>query len=122
MCRNSSGFFNISLEKLTFYGKIGVFEQERTVGNEFLIDCKVKVSTEDFEPENLDSSISYASIFEEIAAIMSQDWKLLESVAMAIARKLLSRWPQILNVSVKITKVAPPISGIQGQCSVEYVI
>ena len=45
-------------------------EQERLIGNEFIVDVEVDNDASHFEDENLDTTISYADIYEEIKAVM----------------------------------------------------
>lgn len=112
--------FTIRLEKLRFFSRIGVFEQERKVGNEFIVDVTVVADAATFVDECLETSLSYADIFAVVSDMMGREWKLLESVAKSIAGILREKWQTISQVSVKITKLAVPITGIQGVCSVEY--
>lgn len=114
------GHFVVSLRDLTFYSCIGVMEQERTVGNEFTVDVSFKFSAARFRPEDLDSTISYADVYTVIADHMRREWQLLESVSKSISDELSRRWPEIESIRVRITKKCPPISGIQGSCSVEF--
>ena len=114
-------YFNIRLNDLRFFSKIGVFEQERKVGNEFLMNVEVKISASSFVEEDLESSISYADIYAEIKDIMDREWLLLETVAKKIKDKLTVRWPQIEGGKISIDKMAPPIIGIDGRCGIEYL-
>lgn len=114
--------FTIRLEDLRFYSRIGVFEQERKVGNEFKVDCAIETDASSFSPECLDSTISYAEVYDIITEVMDKEWLLLESVAAEISHRCRNRWPSILTIATKITKLAPPISSIQGVASVEYII
>lgn len=116
----ASGIFVIRLNRLCFFSKIGVFDQERKAGNEFQVDFSVKLDASCFEKENLDSTASYADIYEIISSEMAREWKLLESVAVNIVRAVRQRYTMAGETTVNITKMSVPISGIQGDCSVEY--
>lgn len=115
------GSFVIRLNSLRFFSRIGVEKQERMVGNEFLVDIAVTVPATDFEPENLDTTISYADIYDIVDKEMNVERLLLESTAMEIASAIKKMKQSIGRVEVRITKSAPPISGIQGSATVEYV-
>jgi len=112
--------FVIRLEDIHFYSRIGLLDQERKVGNDFRVDVSVETDATNFEYENLNTSISYADIFDIISNQMEEERLLLESTAKSIAEVIKRRWACILDVNVKITKMSPPINGIQGVCSVEY--
>lgn len=115
----SSGF-KIKLSGLRFYGRIGVSDQERSVGNEFECNVEVEFPDEDFVPEDLSTSISYAEIFDDINQIFKCEYLLLETVAQTIGRSLQEHYPLIIRGKVEITKLAPPIPGIYGECEVEF--
>lgn len=110
----------IRLRDLRFHSRIGVFEQERTVGNEFLVNVSIEIDGKNFRTEQLDTTLSYADIYDEIAGTMKREWLLLESAAEEICRRISGRWEQVKCVDIKIIKLAPPISGIDGDCGIEY--
>jgi len=113
--------FRIKLSGLRFYGRIGVFNQERAVGNEYVVDMAVEIPGDSFEEENLDTSISYADIYEIIREEMGRETLLLESVAVRISKRVKERWPKIEKGTVSIEKEGVPISGIDGRCGIEYL-
>ena len=115
------GMFRIRLEDLRFFSRIGVFDQERIVGNEFAVDVEVELDADSFESENLDTTVSYADIYDKISVNMKGEWLLLESVAKRIADDICNSWAQARRCCVKITKLSVPVSGIQGKSSVEYI-
>lgn len=114
------GTFTIRLENLRFSGRIGVFEQERVVGNDFRVDVCVEVSDLDFVDEDLETSLSYTDVYELVRTAMRGEWQLLETVTRHIARQIISQWTSVERVSVKIAKLCVPVSGMQGEASVEY--
>lgn len=115
------GVFRILLSDLRFFSKIGVFEQERLVGNEFIVDVELEVDGSGYKMEDLSTSISYAEVYSELKDVMMMEWRLLESVGVYLSEHLKSRWPEILRGRVKIIKKAPPIPGIDGICGIEYL-
>ena len=112
--------FLIQLNDLRFYAYIGVDPQERKVGNEYSVDLSITTDADDFVEEDLSTTISYADVYDIVADEMRQPRLLLESTARIIVRRLRSTFPKIEAVGVKITKLAPPIPGINGSAAVEY--
>lgn len=111
--------FEIVLKGLRFYGRHGVMEQETVVGNEFIVDVKVRIPySESILEDKLDDTISYADIFTIVADEMDKPRKLLETVAATICRRLTATWPQILGGSISICKSTPPILRITGSSEV----
>lgn len=102
----------ILLENVEMYANHGVFPQETLVGNLFIINLKLKV---DFEKasksDDLDETISYASVFDLVKKEMAIPSKLLEHVAGRIVRVLKSEFPKIEQIELKISKRNPPVGG-----------
>lgn len=111
--------FTIRLENLQFYSKIGLFEQERLVGNKFIVDIYIIVPADCFENENIDTTVNYAEVYEIAESVMRETLLLIETVAMKIADKIKEKFPASKRISVKIKKVTPPIPGMKGSASVE---
>lgn len=115
-----SRLFYIRLSDLEFHSRIGVFDQEREIGNDFIVNVELCYDASGFETENLDTSISYAEVYECISQEMKKEWLLLESVAKQIGDCIGSRWVQIENCRVEVIKRSVPLSGIIGTCGVTY--
>lgn len=114
--------FKIELRDARFFSKIGVFDQERNVGNEFTVHVIVWFDATTFLDEDLDSSLSYADIYEIVKKEMSKEAMLLETVSKRIADNLRFSFAKLSKISVNIEKISPPISGLCGKCAVEYTI
>ena len=112
---NETEEFRITLSGLRFYSNIGVMEQERLIGNEFIVDVEVDNDASHFEDENAD-------IYEEIKAVMGEEWLLLETVVRTISARIASRWDSVIRVQTTVTKLAAPIAGISGECGLTYQI
>lgn len=109
-----SNVFRICLSGLRFNSRIGVYEQERKVGNEYVVDVTVSYDAALFKEEDLSTSVSYADIYEEIKMEMHRERRLLESVALSISQRISGRWSFVDEIIVRIVKTAPPINGIVG--------
>ncbi len=116
----SESGFRIFLEDLHFYSYIGVGEQERVVGNEFIVSVAVFYDAAGYEKEILESSISYADLYEEVRCEMKKERMLLETVAVDICERISTRWQQVDEINVKIIKDKAPVTGLIGNCGVEY--
>lgn len=111
--------YKIALEGVRMHAFHGMLEQEKTVGNEFEINAWVEYKAPPMLFDSLDEGISYADIFSIIHSEMLRPSLTLEHVALRIRASLLSAFPIIEACSIKITKLAPPIKGMQGSASVE---
>lgn len=109
----------ISLEDVAMHGYHGVLEQERKVGNEFRLTVEAgMIPPEGCRTDSLQSTVSYADMFEVVRVEFGKRADLMEHVAHRIASALLLRWPQIESVKVKLVKTAPPIPSFSGAASV----
>lgn len=113
--------FEISLIDLRFQAAIGVFDQERKVGNEFVVNVSVSYDAADFSgDDDIDSTISYADIYDVVKEEMAVPCRLLETKALEISKKIMARWSGIKSGKISIIKSVPPIPGIDGKSGVTY--
>ena len=115
-------FFTIRLKDLLFTASIGVFDQERSVGNQFNVNVEIKTGASEFVTEDLSTSISYADVYDLVSEVMAKEWLLLESAAQNIAEAIDNKYPGIIAARVRLEKLAVPIIGMQGTAEVEYTI
>lgn len=122
-----SASLELTLTDARFHGYHGVFEQERTVGNEFavdltatlLLDCRDTMAAT--ITDELADTISYADLYDRVRENMTVPCRLLEHLAARIVDDLAARWPQIESLHVRITKLAPPIPGSDCRASVAII-
>ena len=111
--------FRISLNNLIFYGYHGVLEEERKLGNEFIVNLSVWVPIDSkAEMDSIDSTVSYAELYEIVKQEMDNPVNLLETICLKISRGIKSRFPQLIKGEIRIEKLRPPISGMIGSASV----
>lgn len=114
-------FFEISLTDLRFFARHGVFTQERIVGNEFSVDLSIKTAvSENFNDNSLETTISYAELYEIVKKEMKLPRNLIETVAKSIGEEILKKYSDIWECKIKVTKLSPPLSGMSGKASVIY--
>jgi dihydroneopterin aldolase len=102
----------LELKKMFFHSYHGVMEQERKVGNTYIIDLKVYF---DFDQathsDNLEDTINYALIYEIVKQEMAVPSKLIEHVAGRIIRHIRIDFPQVKNMEIRLAKKNPPFGG-----------
>ncbi|MDO4692389.1 MAG: dihydroneopterin aldolase [Porphyromonadaceae bacterium] len=102
----------IELEAMKFYAYHGVFEQERQVGNHFVVSLRVCVDiARSLQSDELDDTISYADLYALVEAEMRQPSRLLEHVAGRIQRRLFAYSERIQSICLRVMKLNPPFSG-----------
>jgi len=110
----------IQLQQLSFHAYHGVYEEERILGNTFLVDVELKYQPSHSMVEKLEETINYEIVFEIVAAAMNKPTLLLETVVSRVAFQLQEAFPAIESGSITITKCKPPVKGWNGNVAVSY--
>ena len=111
---------SITLDNLRFRARHGVMEQERAVGNTFVVALRLDYPFEEaMQTDNLEATLNYAEVYEVVKAEMGVPSRLLEHVAGRIRNALVERFPEITSGVVTIEKMNPPITGFYGSAAVE---
>lgn len=102
----------VELEGLEFHAFHGLYPHERVSGNWFEVDIAVET---DFSlaaaTDELAGTVNYEVLFRIVKDEMDKPSKLLETVAEKIVNDVLIELPAALTVSLKISKLNPPIGG-----------
>ena len=109
----------VELEGLEFHAFHGLYPHERVSGNWFEVDIAVET---DFSSaattDELSGTVNYEVLFRIVKDEMNKPSKLLETVVEKIVNDVLAELPAALNVSLKISKLNPPIGGKAKKASV----
>ena len=101
----------IKVTGLELWAHHGVLEQERVVGNRFVVDVSVDADLSwAMESDSVADTINYAVIVDIVKREMSIPSDLLENVVWRIRQALLSEFPMVIGGRVRVTKLTPPIS------------
>ncbi len=110
MIQNQIG--RIDLEEMSFYAGHGCFEEEQRVGNHFTVN--ISIETDCSRPsytDNIDDALNYVSVYEITREQMAINSHLLEHVTNRIIDAIYNRFPYILKITVKVSKMTPPMGG-----------
>ncbi|MDR1092328.1 MAG: dihydroneopterin aldolase [Prevotella sp.] len=111
----------ILLENVVFYANHGVVPQETIVGNEYIINLKIGIDlSKAGQSDDLQDTVSYADMYEDIKAEMAMPSKLLEHVAYRIVKRLRGKYEKIESLEIKLSKRNPPM-GAQIDCAAVYL-
>lgn len=100
----------LQLRGLRCTGRHGAYPGELEVERTFLVDAALRVDLgEAAERDDLASTIDFAEVAEVArATVGGRSHLLLESLAVAIARALLDRFPACAGACVRVAKLHPP--------------
>lgn len=110
----------IHLHNLKFYSFHGVHEEERILGNEYEVNAEVQFHEDSTEINSLSQTINYADVFEIIKKRMHIPTSLLETVVMDIGNAIYEKYNYVKFINISLTKMHPPIEGIQGLVGVSW--
>jgi|GEM_PF-15304 len=100
----------ILLQGLRFHAYIGVGEQERQVGNDYVLALRLGYPFADaMLSDEVADTLNYAEVFGAVSEIMQKPAKLLETAAGTIARELFRRFPKTESIDLKLVKLNPPM-------------
>jgi dihydroneopterin aldolase len=102
----------IQLEEMEFYAFHGHFKEEQIVGNRFLVNLTIHSSLKKpAESDNLKDAINYQTAYEVVKNEMTRKSHLLEHIAGRILDSIHNHFEGIEKVSVKVSKMNPPVGG-----------
>jgi 7,8-dihydroneopterin aldolase/epimerase/oxygenase len=109
----------ILLENMEFYSFHGHYAEERKIGNRFLVSVNLDTDLQKpSETDHLEDALDYRSVYETVKEEMKVSSNLLEHVAGRIVDSLCAKFSSIKKVTVKVTKLNPPLGGKTGGVSV----
>lgn len=104
----------IFLNDIQVHARHGVMAQETQVGGDFLVSVSMEADVERAgETDAIEDTVNYADIADVVRQEMAVPSKLLEHVATRIARRLLNEFSLSQSVTVRVTKLCPPIPSLQ---------
>lgn len=108
----------IEISDMEFYAFHGCFQEEQKIGTRFVVNLSLVVDTTVAQRSDMiDDTVSYLSVYQEVKRQMEIPSHLLENVADRIASAILAEFPTVESVSVKVSKMNPPLGGKIGAAS-----
>ena len=102
----------IYLKNIRCYSYHGCLKEESEIGSEYLVNLWVKgLLGESSSSDNLKDAIDYVLLNKVVKTEMAIASKLLEVVAKRILFKILKEDDRVLEVTVSVSKLSPPING-----------
>ena len=109
----------IQIENMEFYSFHGHFKEERIVGNKFTVNLTIETDmARPAASDNLKDAVNYQRAYEIVKAQMEVKSHLLEHIAGRILDAIYSEMESIEKVTVKVSKMNPPMGGKIGSVSV----
>jgi 7,8-dihydroneopterin aldolase/epimerase/oxygenase len=109
----------IQIENMEFYSFHGHFKEERIVGNKFIVNLTIETDmARPAASDNLKDAVNYQQAYEIVKSQMEVKSHLLEHIAGRILDAIYSEMEGVEKVTVKVSKMNPPMGGKIGSVSV----
>ncbi len=109
----------IMLENMSFYSFHGHYPEEQKAGTRFTVSLTIDADLK--KPsvtDDLNDAIDYTRVYDIVKQEMQVPSKLLEHLAGRIINSLRKEFKDIEKVTVKVTKLNPPLGGKTGGVSI----
>jgi dihydroneopterin aldolase len=110
----------IRLEQLRFNAYHGIHEEEKILGNTYIVDCLLTFPEFEKVIQSIDETINYVKVYDIIKKRMAIPTSLLETVIMEIGIEIENHFPQLKSIQLSIKKLHPPIEGMEGTVGVNW--
>lgn len=110
---------SIHLHNLRFFAFHGLYEAEKLTGNNFEVDVDIDLPAEE-RITTLQQTVDYVLLHDIIYTRMQQATPLLETVAQDLATLMYQADNRIMQISIRIKKLTPPIQNCNGEVGVTY--
>ncbi|MDP4285417.1 MAG: dihydroneopterin aldolase [Bacteroidota bacterium] len=110
----------IHLHNLMFNGFHGIHDEEKLLGNDYIVDASLEFHETADVITHINETINYASVYQFIKKHMSIPTPLLETIVMKIGNELHTEYPFLKSIHISVKKLHPPIEGIQGAAGVTW--
>ena len=110
----------IEISKSRFLAFHGLYAEEKATGNEFEVNVRVLHKTSKKKIKSLKDTLDYVLLYRLVQEEMKKPRQLLETLAIEMAERIKSDFPQVKEVDISITKLNPPILNFTGSVTVTY--
>ena len=102
----------ILVEGINLYAYHGCMKEESVIGGNYIVDiCMEADMSKPAKTDNLNDALDYVTVYEIVKKEMAVRSKLIEHVAKRIINKLKKQFPKTDTITIKLTKLNPPIEG-----------
>jgi 7,8-dihydroneopterin aldolase/epimerase/oxygenase len=110
----------VQLQNLLFNAFHGIQEEEKILGNEYVVNVSIEFHERDEVIERINETVNYAVLYNIIKKRMSIPTPLLETIVMETGNEIHREFPDLKSIFLSIKKMHPPIEGMQGAAEVSW--
>jgi len=102
----------IALTGLEFYGHHGVKPEEGALGARFIVDVEMEVAFEG-GGDRLAATVDYAEVHRLVAGVVTGErFYLIEALADQLAERIMTAFPRVESLVVRVHKPHAPLPGV----------
>jgi len=110
----------IILENMEFHAYHGCLEHEKALGNTFIVSLHMEIDTSQAGiTDELCDTLNYQLVYDVVKREMEIPSKLIEHIGQRIVENVSSSFPQIAALTLKLSKLNPPLGGKVNAVSIE---
>lgn len=110
----------ISLNDLRFEAFHGIYEEERILGNTYVVDCMIELHEAEEIIRHISETVDYAKVYDIIRNRMAEPTPLLETWCMETGKLIRDAFPEVRSIFIKLKKLHPPMEGFIGSSAVSW--
>ena len=120
-CHDAAVSDRIVLHDMVFQGRHGVSAAEQRNEQPFHVDVEMVLNLQPAAVEDdLGRTVDYGAVFEVARTVVeSTSYRLIEALAEALAQEVLTAFPPITEVGIRVRKPKAPIEGTLAWAGVE---
>jgi len=112
--------YKIKINKMQFFGHIGVLPEEKALGQKLEIDLVVETNFDFSGRDELTETLSYVAFYEATEKLVAESRvDLIETLAYEMIQRIKALDERIASVEVHLRKLAVPIDGIFDNVEIE---
>lgn len=106
---------------MEFYAYHGVFEEEKRLGQRFIVDAVLELDLQKAgQSDDVQDTIDYGAVYQEVKrTVEGEQYQLIERLAEKISAELLRIFPALFACTIKVNKPNAPIPGHLASVAVE---
>ncbi|HSV75448.1 MAG TPA: dihydroneopterin aldolase [Bacteroidales bacterium] len=110
----------VIIEEMEFYAHHGCFLEEQIIGSRYLVNIEYEYdSARAALNDQLSDAVNYQQLYKVVKAQMKQSSHLLEHLTHRIVETIYAAFPNIISLTVRVSKLNPPVGGKVKSVSVE---
>lgn len=107
----NTNHIEITIDGLEVFAHHGLLPEEREHGQLFRLDVRLSLTEcQACDSDDIGATVDYAAVADRlVAAVTAQTYTLLEKLAAALSEMVISEFPLVDRVWIRVTKPSPPI-------------